>query len=83
MPKVEPSFVKDIIDTIKDSTMSTAVTTSKKIKDSVINFKKEANSWDENVGTVRTCFNLTKHAWKKTFPSTDEEVRNRMERVKK
>lgn len=48
-----------------------------------MNFKKEANSWDENVGTMKTCINLTKHAWKKTFPSTDEEVRNRMERVKK
>ncbi len=69
--------------TIKESTVNTAITSTKKFKDNIITFKKEANSYDDTVGTFKTCINLGVHAWKKTFPTTDEEVRNRMERVKK
>jgi import inner membrane translocase subunit TIM44 len=75
--------MREIMGTIKESTVSSAVATTKRVREGMVNFKKEANNWDENVGAVKTCFNLTKHAWKKTFPSGDEEVRVKMERAKK
>lgn len=50
-------------------------------KNSASNFKSEANKNCEG-NMAKTCLNMAKLAWRKTFPSHDDEVRAKMETIK-
>ncbi|CAD8123696.1 unnamed protein product [Paramecium sonneborni] len=77
----QPSLVIDILHTVKDSAKDSASKLKQKIKGSAQKFKTDANA-NQQAGIGKTCLNMAKLAWRKTFPSHDDEVKARMETVK-
>ncbi|CAD8122867.1 unnamed protein product [Paramecium sonneborni] len=77
----QPSLVIDILQTVKDSAKVSASKLKEKVKGSAVKFKSDANA-NQQASIGKTCLNMAKLAWRKTFPSHDEEVKARMETVK-
>ncbi|CAD8072647.1 unnamed protein product [Paramecium primaurelia] len=77
----QPSLVIDILHTVKDSAIGSATKLTEKVKGSAVKFKTDANQ-NKETSIGKTCLNMAKLAWRKTFPSHDDEVKARMETVK-
>lgn len=76
-----PSLVNEIFQTVRESAVDSVSKMGSNLRQSAHNFKKEANSNSET-SAAKTVYNMAKLAWRRTFPSHDDEVRARMETMK-
>jgi import inner membrane translocase subunit TIM44 len=74
--------IKEVLTTIKDSAYEKAAGTKEAITKGATDFSSKANNV-EDTATGHAIINIVKHAWRQTFPSHDDQVRERMELMKK